>query len=163
MNSSQVSQAQAAYGLFLRATSAWPNNVSTSATIGRGQTTENFTNIATGYDRTLTLTTNGSSSTLDLDTNNAAGFSTTTGINLADFEGNSLGTVTELKGLLIRCNAGSATIAGNTANIVDSAISNGGKILICNENGLGSALTSQTLTITATSANTAVQVTVLAT
>jgi hypothetical protein len=55
MTSSQVSQAQAAYGLFLRATSAWPNNVSTSATIGRGQATENFTNIATGYDHLLFL------------------------------------------------------------------------------------------------------------
>jgi hypothetical protein len=163
MTSSQVSQAQAAYGLFLRATSAWPNNVSTSATIGRGQATENFTNIATGYDRTLTINTNGASATLDLDTNNAVGCTSTSGINLADFEGNSLGTVSQLKGLLSRCNAGSATIAGNTANVIDASISNGGKILICNESGLGSALTSQTLTFTATSANTAVQVTILAT
>jgi len=163
MTSSQVSQAQAAYGLFIRASSAWPNNVSTLATIGRGQTAENLSNIATGYDRTLSINTNGASATLQLATNNAVGFDSTSGVNLADFEGNSLGTVSQLKALLIRCNGGSATIAGNTANVIDASISNGGKILMVSENGLGATLTAQTLTFSATAPNTVVQVTIAAT
>jgi len=164
MTSSQVSQAQAAFGLFTRASSQWPNNVSTLATIGIGQTATTLSNVAVCYDRTLSLTNSASAGTIVLATNNAAGFDSTTGVNLKDFEGESLGTITELKGLLIRCNSGSANIAGSTANIVDCQIDNGGRMLWFNEtNGLGATLTSQTLTITATANTTAIQITVVGT
>lgn len=163
MTSSQVSQAQASFGLFFRAKSAWPDNVSTQAVVGIGQTSTSLTNIATGYDRTLTLTNTATSGTIVLATNNAAGFDSTTGVNLKDFEGESLGTLTQLKGLLIRCNSGSANIAGSTANIADFPISNGGRVLEFNENGLGATLTAQTLTITATSNATIIQITAIGT
>lgn len=164
MNPTQISQAQASSGLFLRASSAWPNNVSMLATVGQGQASTSLSNIATGYDRTLTLSNNASNGTFTLATNNAVGFDTTSGINLKDFEGNTLGTITELKGLYIRCNSGSANISGNTANIVDCQIDNGGRILMFNEaNGLGSSLTNQTLTITATSNSTTLQITAVGT
>lgn len=163
MTSSQVSQAQATHGLFIRATSAWPNNVSTLATIGVGQTSTTLSNIATGYDRTLSITNSAASGTIVLATNNAAGFSATTGVNLKDFEGENLGTLTLLKGLLFRCRSGSANISGSTANVIDFQISSNGVRQEYNESGLSALLTAQTVTITATSANTSVQITAVGT
>jgi len=160
MTSTQVTQAQASTGLFIRATSKWPNNTATLATIGQGATATNLTNIATGYDRTFTLASNVASGTVVLKTNNANGTWTTSGINEKDFEGEDLGTITSLKALLIRCNSGNVSIAGDTANLVDCTLTSGGKVEYVNNNGLGTAFTNLTITIQANASNSIVQLTV---